>query len=93
MALHRLLREEEVDSDLAVHEAVRDELEDLDLARGRLLLQLLEGRLERDEPLDRGVTPRSHRLEPSGVLAVARQDLVAPVRVHNWGIGPRAGRL
>ena len=49
MALDRLLGEEEPDADLAVDETVRDQLEHLDLAGGRFLLQLLEGRLERDD--------------------------------------------
>ena len=46
--LDRLLGEEEPLPDLAVHEAVRDQLEDLDLAHGRLLLELAERRAERD---------------------------------------------
>ena len=42
MALDRLLREEEPLADLAVHEAVGDQLEHLDLAGGRLLAELAE---------------------------------------------------
>ena len=38
--LHRLLGEEESLADLAVHEPVGDELQDLDLPRRRLLLEL-----------------------------------------------------
>ena len=38
--LDRLLRQEELLADLAVDEAVRDELEHLDLTRRRLLLEL-----------------------------------------------------
>src|SRR5580765_8188490 len=37
VALHRLFREEEPRSDLAVHEAVGDELQNLDLTRRRIL--------------------------------------------------------
>ena len=40
--LDGFLGEEESLSDLAIDQAVRDELEDLDLARGRLLLELLQ---------------------------------------------------
>ncbi len=40
MRLDRLLREEELLADLPVDETVGDELEDLDLARRRLLLEL-----------------------------------------------------
>ena len=36
-------------ADLAVHEAVRDQLEHLDLAHRRLLLELPERALERDD--------------------------------------------
>ena len=49
--LDRLLREEEALANLAVHEAVGDEPEDLGLARGRLLLELPR---RRDELDDRG---------------------------------------
>jgi len=38
--LHRLLGEEQPDANFAVHEAVRDQLEHLDLAHRRFLLQL-----------------------------------------------------
>jgi len=43
VGLDRLLGEEQVLPDLAVHEPVGDELENLDLAGGRLLLELPEG--------------------------------------------------
>ena len=43
MALDRLLGEEEPDADLAIDETVGDQLQHLDLADRRLLLQLLEG--------------------------------------------------
>ena len=47
--LHRLLREEEPLTDLAVHEAVCDELQHLDLPGGRLLRELTQNRrVERD---------------------------------------------
>src|SRR5215204_3780266 len=46
--LDRLLAEEEPLADLPVDEAVRDQLKNLDLAGGRLLLELLERRRERN---------------------------------------------
>ena len=51
MGLHRLLREKQLLADLAVHEAVGDQLEHLDLARCGLLFELSEsGRWsERDD--------------------------------------------
>src|SRR3954451_11433548 len=88
MALDRLLREEEPDADLAVHEAVRDQLQHLDLARGRLLLELLQRRRERDDLGHNGVAPGGDGLEPGHVLPVAGQDVVALSGVHEWAIGP-----
>ena len=44
MRLDRLLGEEQALADLAVHEAVGDQLEHLDLTRRRLLLELAQGR-------------------------------------------------
>jgi hypothetical protein len=90
MALDRLLGEEEPDADLAVHEPVGDQLQHLDLPGGRLLLQLLKRRgLERNHLGDRRIATCGNRLEPSGVLAVSRKDLVALSSVHDWAIGPR----
>ena len=43
MRFDGLLGEEESHADLAIHETIRDQLENLDLARSRLLLQLLRG--------------------------------------------------
>jgi len=86
VALDRLLAEEEPDADLAVHETVGNELQHLDLARGRLLAELLNRGLERDH-LGDGVTARGNRLEPSRVLAVPRQNLVALGSVHERTIG------
>ena len=93
VALDRLLREEEPNADLAVHEAVRDQLQYLDLPGRRLLLQLLEGRLERNHLSNRRLAPRSDGLEAGGVLAIPGQDLVALSSVHESGIGPLRGSL
>src|SRR3569833_2247936 len=69
--LDRLLREEEPLTDLPVHEAVRDQLKDLDLPHRRLLLQLPERALERDDVGGRPATaPGSHRLEATGMVGV-----------------------
>ena len=89
MRLHGLLREEEALADLAVHEAVGDELEHLDLAHGRLLLELAERRRERDH-LRRGtVRPAGGgSLEPAAVIHVAVQNLPALSGVHGPDIGP-----
>ncbi len=87
MALHRLLRQEEAIADLAVHEPVGDELQDLDLAGGRILPAALGRRLEGNHFRDGGITARRHRLEASGVLAVPGQNLVALCSVHGRAIG------
>jgi hypothetical protein len=89
--LHRLLREEEPLADLAVHEAVRDQLEHLDLAHGRLLLELAQGRLERDHlgALTAAVAAGGHLVEATGVVQVSAQDVLALCGVHGAVIGSR----
>src|SRR5215211_1702510 len=90
MGLHRLLREEEAMADLTVDQALGDQLEDFDLAGGRLLLELLQRRRERDDLAGAvGRPPLGDRLEPPGVVHVAREDLFALSSVHD----PRIGRL
>ena len=86
VALDRLLGEEEPYADLAVHQAVRDELEDFDLPRRRLLLQFLERSGERND-LRAAAAAGGDRVEPPRMLAVAVQDLVALCSVHGPGIG------
>jgi len=87
--LDRLLGEEEPLADLAVDEPVADELEDLDLAGGRLLLELAQGRGERDHlAVAVAVAPRRSRgLEAAAVVDVAAQDLLTLGSVHMPGIG------
>ena len=92
MRLDRLLGEEEPLSDLAVDEAVGDELEDLDLACRGLLLELAEGggRDERDHgPGPIRVPARGSRLESTAVVAVSVQDLLTLRGVHAMRIGAR----
>ena len=86
MALDRLLAEEEPLADLAVDEAVGNQLEHLRLARRGLVAGLGGRGLERDH-LGDGVPARGDRLEPRGVLAVAREDGVAFGSVHALRIG------
>src|SRR4051812_5813652 len=89
--LDRLLREEEADADLAVHETVGDQLQHLDLTGGRLLLELLERPGERDDlPAGRvAAAPLSDRVEAAAMTDVARQDLFALSSVHASRIGLR----
>jgi hypothetical protein len=90
--LHRLLREEEPLADLAVHEAVCDELQNLDLTRGRILSDLPRRRRgERDHGAAASrAAPRRGRFEPPAVIAVPVQDLSALSSVHVFRIGRRA---
>ena len=92
MALDRLFGEEEPHADFAVHEPVGDELQDLDLPGRRLLLELGQGRLERDDLGDRSVAPRGDGFEARAMLLIARQNLVALGSVHRLRIG-RGKRL
>ena len=96
MGLHRLLGEEQVLSDLTIDEPVGDELEDLDLAGGRLLLELSESRRRREGDDRAGrlrATTRRSRLEAAAVVAVPIEDLPPLRGVHEFGIGLSAGAL
>jgi hypothetical protein len=86
--LHRLLREEESLTDLAVHEAVGDQLEHLDLPHRRLLLELAQRALERDHLGARpAAAPRRDLIEPARVIRIPAQDLFALSGVHARDIG------
>jgi hypothetical protein len=92
--LHRLLGEEEPLADLAVDEAVGDQLEHLDLAHRRLLLELAQRALERDHLGARpGSAARRDLLEPARVICVPAQDLFALGGVHARDIGLPVGPL
>ena len=91
--LDRLFAEEEPLPDLAVHEAVRDQLKHLDLAGGRLLLELLERRRERNHLGVAVGTPGRDRLEAARMVHVTAQDLLTLCCVHEGAIGARATRL
>src|SRR5262249_54560182 len=92
VGLDGLFREEEPLADLAIHEAVCDELQNLDLARGRILSELPR---RRGREGDHGAAasraaPRCGGFEPPTVIAVAIQDLTALSSVHVSGIGASA---
>ena len=91
MRLHRLLRQEQTLADLTVDEAVGDELQHLDLASRRLLLERANRRLERDHLGASASTPTSRNLvELARVRQITAEDLLALSSVHAPGIG--AGR-
>src|SRR5919106_5797155 len=77
VALDGLLGEEEPLADLAVHEAVRDQLKHLDLAHRGLLLELSERGAEGDDLPDTALPPRGQLVEATSVVRVAVQDLLA----------------
>ena len=76
-------------ADLSIHEAVRNELEDLDLTSRRVLPELAgDLRRERDDgAVTTGAATRGSRLEAAAVVAISVQDLLTLRGVHGWGIG------
>src|SRR5712691_5780581 len=82
-----LLAEEEPHADLAVHEAVRDQLQNLDLPHRRLLLQLLERAVEGDHLAVTVAPPCGDLVEPARVIDIAGENLLALCGVHGPGIG------
>ena len=75
-------------ADLSVHEALGDQLKDLDLPGGRRLLELPVRRREGDDLTcaARG-PPLGDGLEAPGVVHVSRQDLFTLGSVHEPDIG------
>jgi len=86
--LDRLFREEELLTDLAIDETVADELEHLDLAHRRLLLELPKRALKGNH-LCAGATsaPLGDLLEPGRVVRVPAHDLFPLRGVHAPSIG------
>ena len=94
VGLHRLLRQEESLADLTVDQAVGHELENLDLASRRLLLELAERRRKRDHgAVAAAVSTRSRLVEPTTVVHVPAQDLFALCGVHGNTIGSQVEPL
>jgi len=87
--LHGLFREEEPLADLAIDEAVRDQLEDFDLASCWILSDFA-GRRRRegdDCPTAARAAPSRSRFEASAVVPVTVQDLPSLSGVHEFRIG------
>jgi hypothetical protein len=85
--LHRLLRQEQALADLPVHEPVGDELEHLDLAHRRFLLEGARRRLQLDHVGTAAASARRDLLEVTRVREVTTEDLLALGSVHEPGIG------
>ena len=90
MALHRLFREEEAVADLAVDQALRDQLEYLDLAGSGLLLELSKGRGEGNDLRIALSTPGGHCVKTTRVVHITGQDLFSLCSIHD---NPRIGAL
>ena len=71
-------------ADLAVDQALRDQLENFDLTRRRLLLELPEGSGERNHLGVALASLRSHLVEATRVVHVPGQDLFALCSVHRY---------
>jgi len=95
VGLDRLLGEEEPLADLPVHQSIRHELEDLDLAGGWIGPSFPGGGWAEGD--DRSVPPRASarrsRLEAAAVIAIPIQDLLTLRGVHECGIGVRTAVL
>ena len=83
VALDRLLRQVEAVADLAVDKALRDKLEDFDLARRRQMLAFGGGGAGRelDQSGDRVAASR-YRLKTTGVLPIPGQNFFTLGCVH-----------
>ena len=90
MALHRFFRKEEPVADLTIDQALRDQLKYLDLAGSGLLLELPEGRGERND-LRVALSPsRGHSVETTRVVDITGQDLFSLCSIHD---NPRIGAV
>lgn len=89
VGLHCLFRQEQALTDLAVHEPIRNKLENLAFTRCGLLFELAGGRAgERDDRTGAGTaTACGCRLEAATVIPIPVQDLLALSGVHVSGIG------
>lgn len=91
VGLDRLLGKEESLADLAIHKTLSNELEDLDLASSRLLLQLARWRRPQWYNLRSGVAADASTLrclfEAASVVEVPRQNLSAFCLIHAQSIG------
>jgi hypothetical protein len=93
MGLDGLFAQEEPLADLAVDQALGDQLQNLDLAGRRLLLELAHRRRERDDLSARGPTTGSSCIEPTRVVDVPAQDSFPLGSVHEQVIVAPRGPL
>ncbi len=88
MRFHRLLRQEQLLADLAVHEPVGDELQNLDLTYRRLLLELAKRALKRDHVGTAGTAPpRRNLFETARMRQITAENLLALRSIHAPSIG------
>jgi hypothetical protein len=91
MRLDRLLREEKASADLAVHEAVGNELKNLELAARGLLLDAKRSAERNDLTAGSAGPALSDLLETSRVIDITTQDVPSLCSVHGPGYRPSAG--
>ena len=88
MRLDGFLGKEELLADFAVYEPVGDQLQHLDLAPRRLLLELAKRALKRNHVgTARTTTPRRNFLEAARMRQVTAEDLLALSSIHAPSIG------
>lgn len=88
VALDCLFGQVEPVANLAVDQPFGDELENLDLSRGRCVLRLGRGGSDREvEQVGGWRAARRDSLEALSVLAVAHKNFVSLCGVHEAGIG------
>jgi len=93
MGLHRLFAQEEALADFAVDQALRDQLQYLDLAGSRLLLELPHRRRKRDDLGARGPATRCRGVEPTRMVDVPAQNAFPLRSVHELAIDPVSSPL
>jgi hypothetical protein len=89
--LDRLLREEKTGADLAVHEAVGDELKHFELAACGLLLDTKRRTEWNDLAAGCAGSPLGNLLETSRVVDITTQDFPSFSSVHGPGYRPSTG--
>src|SRR4029077_8835509 len=89
--LDGFFRKEQLLADFAVYEPVGDQLEHLDLAARRLLLELAKRALKRDHVGPAGTTtPRRDFLETARMRQGTAEGLLALRSIHARNIGARS---
>ena len=90
VTFHRLFRKEEAVTNFTIDQAFRDQLKYLDLACCGLLLELPEGRGERNDLRVSLSALGGHLVKTTRVVHITGQDLFALCSIHD---NPRIGAV